>query len=406
MKNKPLFVFVFCVSFTISYSQQSDSTYINYKNGISKPSLLATHPFGIFFTRIQGNFKTRPNKKTTINLSIESGNVWSAPITAYIPNDEALREQVRQIPWHGTEFAFNVDEIDAKRINLSVDGVLKGFRANLAYKINAQSEFNFGIRTFMLTKGKAPFTLLTGDQFIEGFHDNIAGGNDPFARRLFGLDKAKILYTDRNNNTLEINNGDFFIGGFETSYYYYPQLSINSFKNFYINFGAHLGINLSKYNASLDFGISTNILKTYALNDLKYFQFGLSIGVLRKNGIEFKTNNIDFGTNKYLGYLENIIEYNFISKRKTTHSFGIDFYLQTSLNKKDEFEYIIPIRNGVSEKAWITGISNLYKNNNYWTFLYSFTRKTVTTTFYLQQDLNVNNNPDIQTGASITFGLK
>ena len=110
----------------------------------------------------------------------------------------------------------------------------------------------------------------------------------------------------------------------ETSYYYYPELSINSFKNFYINFGAHLGINLSKYNASLDFGISTNIIKTYALNDLKYFQFGLSIGVIRKNGIEFKTNNIDFGTNKYLGYLENIIEYNFISKRKTTHSFGID----------------------------------------------------------------------------------
>ena len=405
MKFICLLFFTFLFSSVSIYSQQLDSIYFDKKNGISKPSVLATHPFGIFFSRIQGNFKTHATKRFKIQIGLESGNVWSAPITAYIPNDEALREQVRQIPWHGTEFAFNVDEIDAKRIDLSIDGIIKGFRANIAYKINTQNELIFGIRTFMLTKGKAPFTLITGDQFIEGFHDNIAGGNDPFARRLFGLDKANILYKDRNDNILEINNGNFLIGGLETSYYYYPKLLINTFKNFYINFGTHLGINLSKYNASLDFGVSTNIIKTYALSDYKYFQFGLGIGALRKNGLEFKTDNIDFGTNNFLGHLENIIEYNFISKREITHSFGIDFYIQTSLNKKDEFDYLIPIRNGVSEKAWITGVSNLYKNNNYWTLLYSFTKKAMTTTFYLQQDFTVNNNPDIQTGISIDFYL-
>jgi len=36
--------------------------------------------------------------------------------------------------------------------------------------------------------------------------------------------------------------------------------------------------------------------------------------------------------------------------------------------------------------------------------MYSFTRK-ITTTFYLQQDLTLNNNPDIQTGISIEFGI-
>jgi len=128
------------------------------------------------------------------------------------------------------------------------------------------------------------------------------------------------------------------------------------------------------------------------------------LGLLRKNIINLKENNLELGSNNYLGNIETVIEYNFNSKGQTIHSFGADFYLQTSLNKKNEFEYIIPIRSGVSEKSWVTGLSNLYRNNNYWTFFYSFSKK-ITTTFYLQQDLTLNNNPDIQTGIGISFPM-
>ena len=67
-------------------------------------------------------------------------------------------------------------------------------------------------------------------------------------------------------------------------------------------------------------------------------------------------------------------------------------------------DYIIPIRHPDVHDAWGIGTTNLYKNNNYWTLLYSFTRK-VTTTIYLQQDLTVNNSPDIQTGVSVSFKI-
>lgn len=171
-----------------------------------------------------------------------------------------------------------------------------------------------------------------------------------------------------------------------------------------MNFGAHLGTNLSKYNSSIDIGITANAVKQYSINDRSSFNVGFGLGTLRKSLIDLKNDNIEFGNNDFIGHLETIIEYNFVSKGKTIHSFGADFYLQTSLNKKDEFNYIIPIRNGVTEKSWITGVSHLYKNNNYWTLMYSFTRK-VTTTFYIQQDLTLNNNPDIQTGISVEFKI-
>ncbi|OUR96087.1 hypothetical protein A9Q86_16545 [Flavobacteriales bacterium 33_180_T64] len=399
------FIFLICFTATnITWSQAIDSTTITLKNGISKPSILSTHPFGIFITRLQSNFKKTASQKTGLSFSIESGNVWSAPVTGYIPNDNDIRDQVSHIEWHKREFAFNINEIDAQRIDIAIDGILKGFRGQLSIPINSKSDLNIGFRSYILTKGKTPFTILTGDQFIESFHDYIAGGEDPFARRVFGFNKAKILYNDRNNNTLEIQNGDFLIGGLETSYYYYPNFLSNPNKNIYSNFGTHIGFNLSKYNSSIDIGFSGNVLKQYHLKDQKYFQIGVGIGLLKKNGIEFSSKNLVFGTNEFIGHIETAIEYNFISKRQTTHSFGIDFYLQTSYNKKSEFNYLIPVRNGVSEKTWANGLQHLYENNNYWTFLYSFTKK-VTTTFYVQQDLTLNNNPDIQTGMSISFSL-
>ena len=256
----------------------------------------------------------------------------------------------------------------------------------------------------MLTKGKLPFSSITSDDLIEYFHKSIAGGDDPFGRKLFGLNKAKIIYKDRNDKTLELTNGDLVIGGIETSYYYYPEKLTNKNNSFFMNFGTHLGTNLSKYNSSIDLGLSINAIKNHTINPQNYFYLGASIGGTRKNIIEFKNDNIDLGTNNLIAYLESAMEFNTLSKRKTTHSFGINFYLQTSFNKRKEFDYLIPVGNGVTEKSWVTGISHLYKNNNYWTFLYSFTRK-ITTIFYIQQDLTLNNSPDIQTGVSIEFLL-
>ena len=392
------------LNITFAFSQQADITTKTTKNGITKHSILSTHPFGIFFSRVQGNFKTHATDRATIKLSLENGNVWGTPIKTYIPNDEATRDQVRDIHWDQAQYSFDEESLDAKSYELEIDGIIKGLRANLILNLGSEHEIDFGLRLYTLTKGKYPFSLFTSDESIEYFHKNIGGGDDPFDRGVFGLNQAYIRYSDRNGNVMEIENGDFFIGGMETSYYHYPDFLINKNKNLHINFGAHLGTNLSKFNSSIDFGLSANAIKTFALKNDKNFLVGLSLGSIRKNIIDFKDTNIDFGTNNFIAYLEGALEYNYLSKKNTIHALGANFYVQSPLNKIAERDYMIPVRHPDAHKAWGHGVTNLYEYNDYWTFMYSRTRKN-TLTLYIQQDFTVSNNPDLQTGIGYTFNL-
>lgn len=400
MSKKILVLFFISLIFNICHSQNQDYLINPINAGISKPSILSTHPLGIFFSRIQGNFQFKPYEKPNLSINLESGNVWGTPIKTYIPNSKLIKEEVRQYPWHQAQYYFNVDELDAQTYEMNIDGIIKGLRVNTAFKLGSSQQINIGARLFVLTNGNLPFSFITSDNFIENFHKHIAGGNDPFDRGVFGHNKANISYIDRNGVSLELENNDLFFGGIESSYYYYPKkLSTATFSS---NIGAHLGLNLSNINTSVDLGISLNSLKIFPINELNYFQTGLGIGLLRKGLVDFKNDNIELGSNKYLANLETAFAYNFISNRQTKHTFGIDYYIQTSLNKRDEINYAILIRHPNAHNSWGHGVTNLYKNNSYWSFFYSFSKKIITT-FYLQQDFEVNNNPDIQTGISLSF---
>ncbi|MDO6598389.1 hypothetical protein Q4512_15835 [Oceanihabitans sp. 2_MG-2023] len=388
----------------ITFSQQTDRIETTIKNGITKPSILSSHPFGIFFSRLQGNFKMHATKNNMVNISLESANVWGAPVTTYIPNDEATRNEARKYDWDLAQYHFDVEDLDAETFQLQIDGVIKSIKANIAFNLSNNKELVVALRVAMLTNGEYPLSFFTSDKFIEDFHSKIAGGEDPFDRKAFKLNEAGIKYTDRNGNTAELEKNDVFLSGIETTYYYYPEWLINKNKSFFMNLGAHLGTNLSKYNTSFDLGGSINAVKKIAFKNKNYAHIGASFGTLRKNAIDLKKENVQFGTNKYIAFLESALEYNFVSKKGTTHAIGLDFYIQTSLNKKEELDYIIPVRHPDAEQAWGIGTTNLYKNNNYWTLLYSFTKK-ITTTIYLQQDLTVNNSPDIQTGISVSFKI-
>ena len=389
-------VSIHCFSQNLSPSDSLETTILY------KPSIVSTHPYGILFSRWQGNFQTQALGKYNFNITLESGNVWSPPVTAYIPNNEEDRAFISQFPWHSREFQIDVNTLDAKTLEVQNDGIIKGLRINFNIPINSKSELKVGLRSFVLTKGKFPFSFITSDDTIEYFHENIAGGEDPFDRQLYPLNDALIRYKDRNNRVMTIENGDFILSGFEFSYYRYPT---NFIEGFDFNYGTHIGINTSEFNKSLDIGASANVIKSFPIKERSSLGAGLSVGGTKNNLIDFSDDNMDLSTNTFIGYLETIIEFSFLSQNKRTrHSFGTDFYFQTSLNEKDEFDYLIPTKNGTSFKSWNSGTSNLYRNNNYWTLMYSFTRK-MTTTFYLQQDLTVNNNPDIQAGISLSFNL-
>ncbi len=400
MKNYTLAIsLIILFLFHNSFSQ--DNTRLDVKNfGIDKPSVLSTNTFGLFFMRLEGNFRTQKRDKLSIDISISSGNIWAQPLTVYIPNLEADRNYVSQFPWHNREFRVDVEDLDAKTVEIQNDGVIKEFKARVNIPINEKSEILLSAKSFLLTGGNSIFTILTSDSFIENFHDKIAGGDDPFDRGLYPYDQAKIRYKDRNDNVMEINKNDFVFSGIEATYYYYPQMEKLNNKGYYLNFGGHLGVNTSKYNSSTDLGLSGNILKTFSYKTNKHFNVGISIGGVYKDAVEFGKNQLEFGTNASIGFLESSFEYKLVTQSKFTHSFGLDFYMQTPLNQKNEYDYMIPTKNGTSVQGWNIGNESLYNMNNYWTFFYSFSRKQ-TFTFYIQQDFTVNNNPDIQTGINV-----
>ena len=398
-----LLLFWFTVPIVLKAQDLSNTNFVE-KNGIYKHSVLSTHPFGVFFSRLNNNFKTHISNETELSISLECGNVWGPFVKTYIPNDDDIRDLVSQREWHQRQYILNEDTISAKTFEIKTDGVIKGLRANINFKVNKTQEVNIGIRTFMLTKGKFPFTVLTSDKFIENFHNEVAGGEDPFDRAVFGLNQAEISYTDRNGKQLALKSGDIMATGVESAYYWYPEFLINEKRTLHINIGGHLGTNLSKYNSSMDIGITSSGVKDFSIIKPNDFSLGFGLGLLRKNIIDFKSDNLVLGTNDFIGNLESVIEYHFVSSGKTTHAFSANFYFQTSLNSKKEYEYIIPIRTADGHKSWGHGTTNLYKNNDYWTFMYTFSRK-VATSFYLQQDFTVNNNPDIQTGINMRFRL-
>ncbi|AUC80686.1 hypothetical protein [Lacinutrix sp. Bg11-31] len=405
MKQLYLFLSFFLLLCQSIFSQENSNIEPYIKDNITKPSILSTHTFGVYFSRLQGHFNSKVSKNKTISLSLESGNVWSPGIKVYIPKNESDRAIARGYNWDQSHNGFEDNSYAKDSFSTKNDGVIKGLRGKINFKLAEKHELQIGFRAFVLTKGKLPFTILTGDKFVESFHSNIAGGEDPFDRKVFGLEQAGIEYTDRNGNSSKVDNGNIFATGLETAYYYYPETLRSKNRLFSVNFGAHLGVNLSKSNSSLDFGLSGNALKTFVINNRSNFNIGTSLGVLRKALANFKSDNLQYGTNDFLANSESALEYSFRTKRSNIHNFGVIFYIQTSLNKKEELEYIVAIRDPLAFNSWGHGATNLYKNNDYWSLVYSYTKKTITLSFYLQQDFTAINIPDIQTGFGIQFGI-
>ncbi|MEX0315546.1 MAG: hypothetical protein AB3N18_15320, partial [Allomuricauda sp.] len=78
------------------------------------------------------------------------------------------------------------------------------------------------------------------------------------------------------------------------------------------------------------------------------------------------------------------------------HSIGLNYRIQTPYHNKQEEAYYVPTSEE-NIKRWHDASRQLYKYQSYWSLIYSFTKKTVFSV-YLQQDMLVNNAPDLQTG--------
>ncbi|WP_299549419.1 hypothetical protein [Seonamhaeicola sp.] len=392
-------ILLFAVIFTTSlFAQKQDS--LSIKNGIENPSLLSTHHFGIFNSRLNTNFKLKPSKHKTLSFNYTSGNSFHPFVESYFPKDPEVRKQLSQVIWYQRRFNFiDQETTPADYMRIVIDAVIKEFRARFDIPINEQQEFAIALRSYLITKGKYPFSVFTSDEAIEWFHSHVAGGEDPFGRRYYGLNQVNFEYLDRNGNTLKLNNNDFFVGGIEFSHYYYPKLSINESRNIYVNFGSHLGINASKFNPSLDLGISANAIKHLPLKNQYQLDIGLGINILRKNLITFSDDAIDLGNNPYLGTFEGNIEVTKFTKKNNYNALGINFQMQTRYNKKEEAGYY-HLRGKWQEinGGWHHGVRTLYDLLSTWSLVYTYGRSNYKLSLFMKQDLEVNNAPDFQTG--------
>ncbi|MFY0602825.1 MAG: hypothetical protein JXQ93_02675 [Flavobacteriaceae bacterium] len=389
---------------SISIGQENDS--IPFKNGIERPNMASTHHFGIFSARINQNFKIAPPKKPTFRFSLESGNNFHPFVEAYLPKDETIRQELSEVIWYNRRFTF-IDQATtpADYMNIIIDAVYKGFRFDFNMKLAKNHELGITLRTYMTSKGNYPFSFFTSDQSLEWFHSNVAGGEDPFGRKFYGLNQVSVKYTDRNGNVMELENGDFIFGGIELNHFYYPEFLSNPKKNLHVNIGSHIGINTSKFNPSIDVGVSSNIVKKWTLKNNNEFRLGFGASILRKNLVDFK-EVIDFGNNRFLGSFETMLEFTKYTLQKNFHSFGINYQFQTSYNKKSEasYYYLIGQWNDI-HSGWQNGIEKLYQDLSHWNFIYTYGRKKYQFSIYLKQDFTLNNAPDIQTGVSIQFPL-
>lgn len=394
--------FNFCFILT---AQKQDS--LSFKNGIEKPSLLTTHHFGMFSARINSNFKLIPQKNIAISFNSSSGNTFQPFVETYIPKDPLIQEEQSKLLWYDRNFQYKDQKTTpADYMNIVVDAVIKEFRVGINIPINKKNELEVSLRSYLITKGKYPFSVFTSDESIEWFHSNLIGGEDPFGRRYYGLNQVNFKYQDRNGNILELNNKDFFLGGIELKHYYYPTLSINKTNNIFISFGSLLGINTYKFNASLDFGVSVNAIKRVELKNNFELNAGVGMNLLRKNLIDLKADVIDLGNNPYLGTLEANIEITKFTKQKNYNAFSLNFQLQSPYNKKEEADYYRMIGKWKEiNGGWQHGFETLYRNLSNWSFIYTYGRPNFTASLYFMEDFDVNNAPDLQTGLQLKWPI-
>jgi hypothetical protein len=401
LKNYFIVLFLFS---TVLIAQQKDTLQI--KNGADKPNILSIHHFGIFSSRINQNFKIAPPKTATLSTNYASGNIFHPFVETYLPKDPEVRKEQSKLIWFYRNFNFiDQETTPADYMNIIVDAVIKEFRLNLDIPLNKKNELGISLRSHLITKGKHPFSFFTSDESIEWFHTNIAGGEDPYGRRYYGLNQVNFKYTDRNGKIMEFSNNDFFISGIEFNHYYYPSFLFNSTKNIYLNFGSHLGINTSEFNPSMDIGVSASGVKKITLTNNNEFNIGVGLNVLRKNFINFK-EVVDLGNNRFLGSAEIDIEYTKYTKNGNYHAFGTDYQLQTRYNKLNEADYYRLIGKWKEiNGGWQHGISTLYKTLSAWTFIYTYGRPNYKLSLYFKEDLLVNNAPDFQTGISLQLPI-
>jgi hypothetical protein len=401
-----LFVLWLSIPLALAQSTKEDLLLFEIENDsdIVKPNLVSNHPLGMYISRINHNFKVRSPDKYSFSIDVSSANVALPYVKSYELTNSMDRQFSANFPWHDREFKFDLNTVPAQTKEFIADGVIRSYKFTFTLPLSINHELSLGIRSFSLDKGKYPFSRFTSDETLEWFHSNIAGGEDPFSRRYYGLNQAKIAYRDENNRLITMNNGDFRVPGIEINYFYYPQLEMNKKHKIYFNFGTHLGINISKYNPVADIGISSSAIKKILVKNKNILTIGLSAGALRQRFIKYG-ERVNLSNQTFLYSFEGLLDYKRKLKNHNSISYGINYTFQTSYDTKKDFDHIILTGQRI-KTHWQQTFSHLYKNLEGWTFICTYSVKQLSYFVSIREDLRLDNAPDIQTALGVKMSFR
>jgi hypothetical protein len=233
----------------------------------------------------------------------------------------------------------------------------------------------------------------------------VAGGEDAFGRRVYGLNRVNFEYRDAHGREISMQKGELFLGGIEASYHYYPQLNALNDKNIYLNTTLHAGWNTTRFNRSIDAGVSLNMVKEWQLKNGTLWQAAIGGSLLRRNLIDFD-QNVDLGSNDFLGSGEIMIEWTDFTDQGNYNSIGLNYQEQTRYRSKTEEDYFQ--LNGDWSRinaGWHNAYTTLLRSLSSWTLHYTHGRKRIHYYGYIKEDLKVNNAPDLESGIGVRFRI-
>lgn len=377
----------------------------NLYNSTYYANTQSVHPLGLFISRVNNNFQIAPDQRMSVTTSYSSGNVWLPYVKSYAPINNEDRLAMQNYLWHERESRYDVSNSPSKTMEFHADGIIREYQIKLNFPISDKHEIKVNNRMFSIDAGEIPYSLLSSDQFIEWFHSNIYGGEDPFARKVYGFNQAKISYTDSHGEKIELDKGDFVFSGIDLSYYYYPDSKFLKSRNIYTNLGLQTGINTSKVNPSLDLGLNVTILKMMKLkNRAKEIRLGLSTAALGQKLVHFGPT-VELSNKAYIFSLELLLEYVKHINERSYFSVATSWLLQSSYFRKSDYESLV-LTGQRASTHWHYALSHLYRKLSSNSLVFTYARNNIAFWVYLKEDLLVDNAPDAQTGLGIRFYLK
>ena len=336
-------------------------------------------------------------------VTSSAGNVWLPKLAIIRPLNisEGLDKELRSLLFHERAPLFENNDFQRDSIIYQADGVIRNFRFDFKYQLSDRQTIGIVLNGHLLTGGNTAINALASDRFIEWFHSSVINDEDPFSRKIFPFNQARVSYKDELGREFDWERDEFILSNLELSY----QQEIFKTDLQSLNISGHLMIPLSIMNPNLGAGVGLHWGYILPFRSNKAFIFMTSANIVNQDifslydGVHPINRKFSAGFDGYAGY----------QKVNKTHTFsvGLQIINQQSLRRgssmKKSFETLMfQGLHGANEKVeWehqaAISMNSLLQN---WNLIFTLENKKGRLAFYLQEDFWVNNAPDIQYGLS------